>query len=339
MDNAIFFSILVPVYNVAPFLRECLDSMLGQDYERLELLLVDDGSTDDSGQICDEYAARDARVRVFHKPNGGLMSARRYAIERAKGDYYLFVDSDDSLLPGLLPTLNARIRETGADCVIYGARTETPAGVLHAANPGPLCGQVLRDRREVVSLVLSDSSYNALWRKCVRAGCFDGRDFSPWFSISRGEDLIQSTEILENAGSFLFLPEEFYLYRHNSASITRSVRFDGYRADFTVDEFVYAWLRRLGLFDAADYGRYRDRLLDVLVIEIKRICRGCADRADRNAALASIRDASFYRDFLAAGYRELSNMRRRMNRTALRLLDRRRYDALTFFCTRVYRGR
>ncbi len=339
MGDSVFFSVLIPVYNVEPFVGECLDSILTQGYENLELLVVDDGSTDKSGILCNEYAARDARVHVFHKPNGGLMSARRYAIERARGDYILFVDSDDSLLPRAFETLDRAVRESGADCVIYGARSDAPGGVLHAVNPGPLCGQVLRDRRQVTGIVLSDSTYNALWRKCVRRNCFDGRDFSPWFHISRGEDLLQSTEILENAESFLFLEDELYLYRYNSSSITHSVRFTGYRADFTLDEFVYAWLRRLSLFDEADYARYRDHLLDTLVIEIKRICRGCPDREDRNAALRSIRDAAFYRDFLSKGYSGASGLRGVLNRRALQLLDQGKFDALVFFCTRVYRGR
>ena len=136
MSDSVFFSVLIPVYNVEPYVRECLDSILDQGYEKLELLVVDDGSTDRSGAICDEYAARDARVKVFHKPNGGLMSARRYAIERARGDYILFVDSDDSLLPRAFETLDRAVRESGADCVIYGAQSNTPGGVLKASNPG-----------------------------------------------------------------------------------------------------------------------------------------------------------------------------------------------------------
>ena len=337
MSDRPFFSILIPVYNVEPYVGTCLDSILSQGFTDYELVVVDDGATDRSGAICDGYAARDARVRVFHKENGGLMSARRYAIARAKGEYLLFADSDDSLLPGALDTLADTLRQSGADCVIYGARCDAPGGVLHAKNPGPLCGTLLTDRRQVVGIILSDSSYNALWRKCARASCFDGRDFSPWFHVSRGEDLLQSTEILENARSFLFLPDELYLYRYNHTSITHSVRFDGYRADFSLDSFVYDWLRRLDFFEEEDYTRYRNGLLDTLVVELKRICRACPDRADRNAALASIRDAAFYRDFLETGYRGSAGLRRAFNRRAVGLLNQRRYDALAFFCTRVYR--
>lgn len=88
-------SIVVPVYNVEPYLRTCLDSLIGQTYEKIEIILVDDGSTDQSGDICDEYARRDTRIRVCHKKNRGVSAARNTGIEMAEGEYLVFVDSDD----------------------------------------------------------------------------------------------------------------------------------------------------------------------------------------------------------------------------------------------------
>ena len=340
MAEAVFFSVLIPVYNVEPYLRECLDSILSQGWEKLELIAVDDGSTDRSGAICDEYAARDGRVRVIHRENGGLMSARRCAIAQAKGDYVLFADSDDRLLPGALAALDRAIGRSGADCLIFGAERETPNGIVHNVNPPALCGRVITVRHEVIRLVLNDNSYNVLWRKCARRTCFDGRDFSPWFHISRGEDLIQSTELLENARSFYFMPEELYFYRMNAASITHTVSFDGYRAGFELERFQLCWLKKLGIFDEGDYDHWRNHLLDELVIELKRICRFCSDRANAVAAMESILAADFYRDFLAAGYRGGGGgARRAANRFAVGLLQKRRFDALRFFCARVYRGR
>ena len=83
-------SIIVPVYNVKPYLNRCVDSLLGQSYQNMELLLVDDGSTDGSGTLCDEYAAQDARVRVLHKKNGGLSNARNAGVDAAAGEYLSF---------------------------------------------------------------------------------------------------------------------------------------------------------------------------------------------------------------------------------------------------------
>ena len=88
-------SIIVPVYNTKNYLRECVDSLIGQTLQDIEIILVDDGSTDGSSEICDEYALTDARIKVIHKPNGGLSSARNCGMDAADGEYFAFVDSDD----------------------------------------------------------------------------------------------------------------------------------------------------------------------------------------------------------------------------------------------------
>lgn len=106
-------SVIVPVYNVEKYLHRCVDSILNQTYENLEILLVDDGSTDGSGAICDEYAQRDSRVRVIHKENGGLSSARNAGIDAAKGEYLAFVDSDDWIEPETYAYLLGLIHKYG----------------------------------------------------------------------------------------------------------------------------------------------------------------------------------------------------------------------------------
>ena len=88
-------SVIVPVYNAEKYLHRCIDSILAQTFSDFELLLIDDGSKDNSGRICDEYAAKDSRIRVFHKKNGGVSSARNMGLDNAKGDWITFVDSDD----------------------------------------------------------------------------------------------------------------------------------------------------------------------------------------------------------------------------------------------------
>ena len=104
-------SVIVPIYKVEKYLRRCVDSILNQSYTDFELLLIDDGSPDNCPQICDEYARRDDRVRVFHKPNGGLSDARNYGIDRMKGDYVSFIDSDDYVGPDYLKILMDLIKE------------------------------------------------------------------------------------------------------------------------------------------------------------------------------------------------------------------------------------
>ena len=160
MDNSIKFSIMTPVYKVEQYLPECIESVLDQTYGNFEFILVDDGSPDHSGEICEQYAEKDSRIRVFHKPNGGLMHTRRYALERAQGDYYVFLDSDDYLSFDTLETLHRYISETGADCVIYGFEWLRPEGTVHVQCAPCDCGRVISDRREIYNIIFNNDSYN-----------------------------------------------------------------------------------------------------------------------------------------------------------------------------------
>lgn len=346
MDNSIKFSIMTPVYKVEQYLPECIESVLDQTYGNFEFILVDDGSPDRSGEICDEYAKKDSRISVFHKPNGGLMHTRRYALERAQGDYYVFLDSDDYLSLDTLETLNRYISETGADCVIYGFEWLRPEGTVHVQCAPCDCGRVISDRRELYNIIFNNDSYNSLCRKCVRASCFDGRDHSASYHIKNGEDCVQTIEIIENARSVVFIPELLYRYRYNSTSITHSNEFDNYSADFEVSKIVLGFLRRAGVLTEEDMDRLRNKELDEMAVEIKRICRYASTREHKRSAIASIRESSFYGEFLEAGYRPAAPlpgqqlpdaMRRRLNRLTARLLKARRYDAIININTLLYR--
>lgn len=110
--NDITFSIIVPCFNVQDYLEACIDSLLSQTYERFEVLLIDDGSTDSSPSICDRYGKQDERIKVFHKKNGGLSDARNFGLERAHGDYIIFVDSDDFIERDALETFELVLRKT-----------------------------------------------------------------------------------------------------------------------------------------------------------------------------------------------------------------------------------
>ena len=113
-------SVIVPIYKVEQYLRQCVDSILNQTHSALEVILVDDGSPDGSGKICDEYAARDSRVRVIHKKNGGLSDARNAGIDIARGDYIAFVDSDDWLEPDTYESMLAAMKKYQAKLVCAG---------------------------------------------------------------------------------------------------------------------------------------------------------------------------------------------------------------------------
>ena len=117
--SIVLVSVIVPVYNVLPYLRESLDSVINQTYKDLEIIIVDDGSTDGSDAVCEEYA-KDSRVKVIHQKNHGLSAARNVGLDIARGDYIAFLDSDDVYLPDMIQTMVEGIKKSGADIEICG---------------------------------------------------------------------------------------------------------------------------------------------------------------------------------------------------------------------------
>ena len=346
MANEIKFSILVPVYKVENYIAECIESVLNQSYQNFELILVNDGSPDKSGEICDEYAARDERIRVFHKANGGAFQTRCFALEHASGDYIIILDSDDYISPDALECLCSYIIQHNADCIIYGLHWLKPEGTEDIRCDSAYSGRVIADKCEALNIILNDGAYNALWRKCVRSSCYRGRDFSPYYHIRSGDDRLMSEIVLENAKSFLFIPEILYYYRVNSSSITHTIRYDGYQAAFMVEESCLAMLKRLNLFSEADYNRLRNSFLDALVIELKRLCRFCSDAPHSVKGMKSIREHAFYNEFLAKGYKacpalpgvnEISGLRRALNRMVTALLNARCYKLILFINKYIYK--
>ena len=119
-------SIIVPVYNTEKYLDQCIQSILSQTYTDFELLLIDDGSTDSSGVICDRYAEQDSRVRVFHKPNGGVSSARNIGLDNTKGEWITFLDSDDWIAPSMLDEVYKTAMVNDADMVFVDINYNYP---------------------------------------------------------------------------------------------------------------------------------------------------------------------------------------------------------------------
>ena len=128
INNVIKYSILIPVYNAERYLTKCIESVLNQTYENYEVILVDDGSNDSSGIMCDEFTKTDKRIKAFHQTNQGLIMARRNGIAKATGDFCLFLDSDDYWDIDLLETINQAILQYKCDLVIFKYRKVSETG-------------------------------------------------------------------------------------------------------------------------------------------------------------------------------------------------------------------
>ncbi|MGX8704985.1 MAG: glycosyltransferase family 2 protein [bacterium] len=209
-------SIIIPVYNVAEYLPQCLDSVLSQTYRNLEIIAIDDGSTDESGNILDQYAEKDSRIRVIHKPNGGVSSARNVGLKAATGDYIGFIDADDWIEPDMYEKLERILRENDAAiCGFfdypYGMSKPIPRG----RNPVQKCGF----EEAVIQVLSRDGYYVTLWNKAFRRHVVEGIAFDT--ALSFGEDEVWLMQALRRCKGVTFLPEPLYHWRKREGSVTR----------------------------------------------------------------------------------------------------------------------
>lgn len=171
-------SVIVPVYNVAQYLPQCVDSILSQDYPDLEVILIDDGSTDTSGQICDQYAAKYSRVRVIHQKNGGAAAAKNAGLRIATGAYLSFVDSDDYLEPNVYGFMLQTLLDNRADAVQFSFREVYRSRTVEQI----AMGQVLEGESYLLRFP-KDFSCALLWNKLYRRELFDGVFFEEGHKI------------------------------------------------------------------------------------------------------------------------------------------------------------
>lgn len=199
-------SVIVPVYKAEPYLHRCVDSLLAQTFQDFEVLLVDDGSPDRSGEICDEYAQKDSRVRVFHKENGGVSSARQYGMDHAQGEYTIHADPDDWVEPTMLEELYQKAKEEDADMVICDFYVDEK-GETHyqAQKPSDL-------QTEKVCCELFHQLHGSTWNKLVRRECFLRCEVHFPLELSYCEDLFVNACLLSHDIRVAYLPKAFYHY-------------------------------------------------------------------------------------------------------------------------------
>ncbi len=222
------FSVVVPVYNCDRYINSCIKSILSQDYDGIELILVDDGSVDSSFDICCEYEAADPRVRVIQKANGGPFSARLAAYPHVNGDYVLHVDADDCLAPHALSRLAKVVTRYAVDIVFFDFSHDKDFRSAERRFPYPdsiLFGP--DTKAEYLNLIFSDSHcLNAMWSKAIKADVLKQVDYpTNMQGMVSGEDLLQSLYILRRVTSAYYLRDVLYYYRENPMGTTSTFRY------------------------------------------------------------------------------------------------------------------
>lgn len=214
-------SVIVPIYNVEKYLRKCIESILGQTFHNIEIILVDDGSTDKSGRICDEYADKDARVVVIHKANGGPSDARNQGIQRSSGEYITYIDSDDYIDRRYLEILYRVIQEKGADLVLCNNTSvmgEDIPEIKKFDYQKIVSDAVILSKAEAYDLMLLDRETSiTAWGKLYHRRLFQSVRY-PKGELY--EDLKVIDQIVESSQKIVYIPYDGYFYLVRRGSIT-----------------------------------------------------------------------------------------------------------------------
>jgi len=216
-------SIIVPVYKVENYLRACVESIISQSYQNWELLLIDDGSPDSSGAICDEYATTDSRIRVFHKHNGGVSSARNLGLKEARGEWVTFVDSDDSLLSNALETyINTSQNDPQIDVIKAGYIILNEK--KNSQTTFSCESDIVLDRKaDIVRTLNGTSQYHGfLWNECIRRELIGATEFDT--SIQWNEDNIFSYDCFCRARKIAIVSTPVYCYYIRGTSTLSNIK-------------------------------------------------------------------------------------------------------------------
>lgn len=265
------FSLIIPVYNVKEYLETCVNSVLAQNYRDLEIILVDDGSTDGvCPALCDQIAAAHPDlIRTVHQPNGGLGEARNTGIRISKGEYLAFLDSDDTLLPGFFESMEQLIDEFDCDIVDFGMQSVDVEGNVLSSFGGELPERTplsLSDTPELLMLLP-----NVVRRVYRRSLFFDNGIWYParvWY-----EDLRTTPKLFALAGSVVSVAQPYYAYLAREGSITRNTNVDRNAEIIDAFEDLRVWFSERGLWELYRQEFHRLAVDHVLLAASVRVLR------------------------------------------------------------------
>lgn len=295
MDKALV-SVIVPVYNVIGTLEDCLSSVLGQTVPPAELILVDDGSTDGSAALCDSLAAAHSEIRVIHRHNAGPAAARNTGLDLCRGEWVVFVDADDLIVPNMLEIMLRAAEDKQADLVAceFAEFYSGSDHVLRESFSG--APEDFPGHEALYKLLDSSSIYTLLCNKLFRRSLISEERFDE--TLHLGEDLLFLTKLLPRAKRVATVPEVLYLYRIRETSLTKSAECpyltDAIRAAEKVGEFIgeqypeaeplgrfRVWYSLLTVFDRMILGGRSEedpeyRLVREKIVENRVLIRKCA---------------------------------------------------------------
>ena len=212
-----FVSIIIAAFNAETYIPSCLEAILNQKLTNVEVLIVDDGSTDSTASLCDKYATRDLRIKVFHEPHKGVAHARQVGIDHASGKYTIHIDADDQFEATMLEEMFKAAENTDSDILIcdYNELRNTKI-VYHSQKPSALKNE------EIANDLITGKLYGALWNKMIRTSSFKDNHVRFREVLRMREDIFFILDLLPHVKKIAYLPKAFYTYNRisNNASLT-----------------------------------------------------------------------------------------------------------------------
>lgn len=265
------FSIIVPIYNVEKHLTQCIESLINQTYKNIEIILVDDGSPDNSSQICDKFAAQETRIKVIHKENGGLVSARQVGVEIATGDYAVCVDGDDWIAIDYCEKIATVIEKHTPDIICFGYFSATE----QKRTARPLSYQKgLYNRKDIENIIFpmliqtAKAEYfsPSVWSKVFRMELYRQNQLNVDKRIGIAEDAACSIPCIYEAKSIYVMEDCLYYYRQNETSMTKSKK--AFRWD--VPKIFYDNIRENIDIDSLDFRQqlYRKVVHELFLVAV-----------------------------------------------------------------------
>ena len=317
------YSVVVPVYNAEKYLEECVNSVLSQSITDFELILVDDGSTDSSGSICDRFACADERVKVIHQPNSGPIPARFNGVKNAAGDYVLSLDSDDYWFGNLLEKVDEAINRFKCDMLVF-----------RLLKGDEQCNDFFGGEKEFINqgefflTLLKERKMNGIVIKVCARKLFENVDISEIMSVQHGEDLIITTMLARKAEKISYIPDVLYFYRVNDGNI--SSRIDSNSLDEYMISRSVLWreIERLGLDDDTSRRIYNTGFLRRVADLVLQINQSDLSRAEKLERISEVANHKLF--VRIADQADLTQLGK-AKQIRLRLLRAHRYGLLILF--------
>ena len=309
------FSVLIPVYNTKEYLEECLQSVLNQTYQNFEIILVDDGSTDGSSIICDDYKSNYSdKITLIHKENQGLISARRVGIDNATGDYCIFVDSDDYIEKSLLSELNVKLsQDKTIDMLLYSFYYVHDGKIIKQYSRIAKDGTIWDDsnRKDIIEKLLFSNDVTTIWIKAVKTSFLksDPTDYSQFYKKNMAEDYLQSLYLITYAKKIVYYYLPLYCYNYNFTSISRNYTYSSIEKQnkvhvyFVLMEYLKIW----NMDDSETVDRINARWFNDVMYLFFKCYENAKTKSDKKEILRFNWDSMFQNNDLSSYSKYVNN--------------------------------